>query len=200
MDLLNVTYRDADPTDALEIAQLIRFASGEIIDFLFQPLPKKITVDQIIASMVGLENNILSYRNVEVAYGNGDVIGVANSYPAIEDKITEEMRQLFPPDRLAILQIFYQAKVEDSWFLNALAVKSQYQHQGIGTSLLWRTKQKAWESGFSTLSLVTQSDNLGAIRLYQKNGFREVEKIVIPPHLGVDDRLSFISMSCSVSI
>ncbi|MDF2211061.1 GNAT family N-acetyltransferase [Arthrospira platensis NCB002] len=101
---------------------------------------------------------------------------------------------------MAIIQAFNNAKVEGSWFLNILAVKSPYQQQGIGTSLLWRTKQKAWESGYSTLSLVTQSDNLTAIRLYQKNGFREVQNLVIPPHPQISDRLSYILMSCDLTI
>ncbi|EDZ94209.1 MAG: GNAT family N-acetyltransferase [Limnospira sp. PMC 1291.21] len=200
MDVLNVSYRAANPRDVLEIAPLIRLAAGEMMDFLLQPLHQQLTVEQILARMIQSETSVLSYQNIEVAYSHGRIIGMANSYPANADIITEEMKQLFKPDRLAIIEAFDNAKVEGSWFLNILAVKSPYQRQGIGTSLIWRTKQKAWESGFSTLSLVTQSDNLTAIRLYQKNGFREVKTLVIPPHPEISDRLSYILMSCDLTI
>ncbi|CDM95336.1 MULTISPECIES: GNAT family N-acetyltransferase [Limnospira] len=200
MDVFNVSYRAANPRDVLEIAPLIRLAAGEMMDFLLQPLHQQLTVEQILARMIQSETSVLSYQNIEVAYSHGRIIGMANSYPANADIITEEMKQLFKPDRLAIIEAFDNAKVEGSWFLNILAVKSPYQRQGIGTSLIWRTKQKAWESGFSTLSLVTQSDNLTAIRLYQKNGFREVKTLVIPPHPEISDRLSYILMSCDLTI
>ncbi|TVU53286.1 MAG: GNAT family N-acetyltransferase [Arthrospira sp. PLM2.Bin9] len=200
MDVLNVSYRAAHPRDALEIAQLTRLAAGEMMDFLLQPLHQQLTVDEILARMIQSETSVLSYQNIEVAYSHGRIIGMANSYPANLDIITEEMQGLFQPESLAIIQAFNNAKIDGSWFLNILAVKSPYQQQGIGTSLLWRTKQKAWESGYSTLSLVTQSDNLTAIRLYQKNGFREVQNLVIPPYPQVSDRLSYILMSCDLTI
>ncbi|BAI88892.1 GNAT family N-acetyltransferase [Arthrospira platensis] len=200
MDVFNVSYRAAHPRDVLEIAPLIRLAAGEMMDFLLQPLHQQLTVEQILARMIQSETSVLSSQNIEVAYSHGRIIGMANSYPANLDIITEEMQGLFQPESLAIIQAFNNAKVEGSWFLNILAVKSPYQQQGIGTSLLWRTKQKAWESGYSTLSLVTQSDNLTAIRLYQKNGFREVQNLVIPPHPQISDRLSYILMSCDLTI
>lgn len=200
MDVLNVSYRAANPGDALEITPLIRLAAGEMMDFLLRPLHQQLTVEEILARMIQSETSVLSYQNIEVAYSHGRIIGMANSYPANLDIITEEMKGLFENDSLAIIQAFNNAKINGSWFLNILAVKSPYQQQGIGTSLLWRTKEKAWESGYSTLSLVTQSDNLTAIRLYQKNGFREFQNIVIPPHPQISDRLSYILMSCDLTI
>jgi len=200
MDIPNVTYRVAEPSDAPEIAPLIGMASGGLIDFLFRSINSEFTVEESVALLVRSETGLLSYRNIEVACWNDRVVGMAHAYAGIHHRMTEEVKRTLPQNRLKVLKGFYQNPVPNSWFLNALGVRSEYRQQGIGTSLLWRTKQKAWQSGFATLTLIAWSDNRTALRLYHKNGFREVAQIPIPQHPEFSHSGSCVLMSCQISI
>lgn len=200
MDIPTFIYRASDPSDAPEIARLLRMASGGIVDFLFPASDTELTVEGSLATFLRSETGILSYRNVEVACWNDQIVGMVHSYAAAQHRMTEEMKGTLPKNRLEVLKAFYKTPIKNSWFLNALAVKSPYRKQGIGTSLLWRTKQKAWESGCTLLSTIAWSDNRAALRLYQKNGFREVKQIPVLQHPELSHCGSCVLMSCRILI
>ncbi|MEB3882916.1 GNAT family N-acetyltransferase [Lyngbya sp. CCY1209] len=157
-------------------------------------------MEESVASLVRAETGLLSYRNIEVACWRDRVVGVAHAYAGIHHRITEEMKRTLPENRLQVLEGFDRNLVQNSWFLNALGVRSEYRNQGIGTSLLWRTKQKAWQSGFATLSLIAGSDNRTALHFYHKNGCREVAQFSIPQHPEFSRSGSCVLMSCQISI
>src|SRR5262249_6484575 len=56
-----------------------------------------------------------------------------------------------------------------------IAVKSQYRHQGVGTSLFMTLLARAEQEGFSQVSLSVENDN-PARRLYTRFGFRPVKE------------------------
>jgi GNAT superfamily N-acetyltransferase len=58
----------------------------------------------------------------------------------------------------------------DEWTLVDLAVLPDYQNQGIGSVLMADLADQAERSG-ATVRLTVRSDNLGAQRLYFRNGF-----------------------------
>ena len=59
--------------------------------------------------------------------------------------------------------------------LVALAVGSGYRRRGIGAALVDASLEAAAAGGASRMWLVTTNDNLGALALYQRRGFRLVE-------------------------
>ncbi|MGC9527335.1 MAG: GNAT family N-acetyltransferase [Limnospira sp.] len=200
MDIPNVTYRVAEPGDAQEIARLLGMTSGGLIDFLFRSPNSESTLGESIAPLVRSETGLLSYRNIEVACWSDRAIGMAHGYASVHHHITEEMKQILSKNHLQVLEAFDQNPMKNSWFLNAFGVRAEYRKQGIGTSLLWRTKQKAWQSGFTTLSAIAGSDNRTALRLYHQNGFREVAQIPIPQHPEFYPGRSCVLMSCQIVI
>lgn len=56
-------------------------------------------------------------------------------------------------------------------YIEYVNVKDQYQHKGIGTSLLKEAFRLAQDEGCITISLFVKIDNLNAIRLYKSLGF-----------------------------
>ena len=75
--------------------------------------------------------------------------------------------------------IFYTLMMgsEDSVFVNELkiaplAVASDMRGRGIGTKLIGHVERYAREQGYRILSLDVVDTNTGALRLYQKLGFR----------------------------
>jgi ribosomal protein S18 acetylase RimI-like enzyme len=59
--------------------------------------------------------------------------------------------------------------------LAALAVARPHRNQGIGGQLVEAVTAATGAEGASTLWLLTTNDNLDALRLYQRHGFRIVE-------------------------
>ena len=124
-----------------------------------------------------------------VAANESDVVGMALSYPSSYHKITDEMRGFLPAERLERFKDFYSSRVENSLFLDALAVDATYRRQGIGTRLVELTKEKARKSGHAMLSLIAFADNSPALALYKILGFEVVQEIKLEgnefiPHQG----------------
>lgn len=60
--------------------------------------------------------------------------------------------------------------------LQGLEVDCQYRKQGIATSLISCVEQAALSRQFEYLSVMVELDNVPAINLYQKLGFREFKR------------------------
>lgn len=58
------------------------------------------------------------------------------------------------------------------YWLHSLAVRLLYRGMGIGEGLVQGVIEKAQGEGVKELSLLVRKDNYGAIRLYQKIGFK----------------------------
>jgi ribosomal protein S18 acetylase RimI-like enzyme len=61
-----------------------------------------------------------------------------------------------------------------SWYVNVLATFPAYRGRGWGTALLGQAERLAVSLGCPGLSLIVADDNVGARRLYERCGFREV--------------------------
>lgn len=196
---MNIDYRIGKKGDCPRIAALINIASGGVIEYLFYGLVPAQSPVEIIAYNLESDDEPYSYNNVIVAEENGQVVGMALSFPSEYHHITEEMAQFFPSDRLSRLRPFYTANVEQSLFLDALCVDEAYQKKGVGSHLIQRTKQKAHESGYQVLSLIVFNDNTKAQRVYQKNGFEVVEEISLDAHELIPHEGGCLLMKCDVS-
>ncbi|MEM8828393.1 MAG: GNAT family N-acetyltransferase [Cyanobacteria bacterium P01_G01_bin.19] len=186
--LNNVIFRPAYVKDASAIARLTIAASGGILEFLFAELVEAMTAEDILTVAITAEEGNLSYRNTLVAEKEASVIAIANSYSAVKHRITIEMRDFIPQERLVVLEDFFASRVNDSLFLNALSVKSEYRRQGIGKRLVEKVKQKARAEGFASVSLIVLTDNLPAISLYSSLGFEEIKQIEIVSHPSIAHR------------
>lgn len=177
-----IIFRDARKEDSRRIAELDNIASEGALDFLFHGLVPGMTPVQMVAN--GLENDHYphSYRSVIVAEHNSDVVGMSLSFPSRYHAITDELRSFLPPDRLEHFRDFFSSRVEDSYFLDALAVDERYRNRGIGTELVNVTAKRARKEGFKTLSLISFADNARALGLYRKIGFTMVKHIDLKPH------------------
>jgi ribosomal protein S18 acetylase RimI-like enzyme len=68
-----------------------------------------------------------------------------------------------------------ETSVPGSWLLLVIATYPEYRGRGYGALLMEHARQCAIRDGASEISLVTEDTNLGALRLYRRHGFREVE-------------------------
>ncbi|MBZ9655685.1 GNAT family N-acetyltransferase [Phyllobacterium lublinensis] len=68
------------------------------------------------------------------------------------------------------------ARDEDNDYISDLWVEPAVQGQGIGSSLLRAIKLAIAEAGYDKARISTHARNLGAIRLYRREGFEIVEQ------------------------
>ena len=67
----------------------------------------------------------------------------------------------------------------DRWAeLHELHVHPDYQDRGIGTRLVRAAIHQARDSGYRVMYLIAEEGNAPARRVYEKNGFREHNRIV----------------------
>lgn len=175
-------YRQGKKEDSSRIAELDNIASDGAIEFLFHDLIPNMSPEQIVASNLKNDSYPHSYRSTIIAEHKKEIIGMSLSFPGTFHRITKDMRDFFPEDRIRHFQHFFSAPVHDSYFLNALCVDKKFRKKGTGSKLIELTKTKAIKEGFNSLCLLVFKDNISAQKVYQKNGFEIVDKIELNPH------------------
>jgi len=192
-------FRPAEKKDCKKLAELINIASGGIVEYLFHDLVPGMTSVQVVAHNLESENSLYSYRSAVVAEEENDVIGMALSFPSSYHKITDTMRNFFPPDRIVHLRHFYASCVQDSWMLDALCVTESHRRRGIGEKLISLTKEKAVENGCRALSLIAFSDNILAISFYKRTGFEIVGRVELQGNDFIKHEGGCLLMKCEIA-
>ncbi|MGD2270819.1 MAG: GNAT family N-acetyltransferase [Desulfobacterales bacterium] len=192
-------YRPAKKQDSAKLAALIDIASDGVVKYLFHDLVPGMTPVQIIAHNLENDNYPHSYRSATVAVEETEVIGMALSYPSSYHTITDEMRSFLPADRLAHLSHFYSARIENSWYLDALCVVESHRRKGIGERLISLTKEKAIENGYHALSLIVFADNRLTIPAYERNGFEVMQKVELRGNEYIKHEGGCLLMKCEVN-
>ena len=195
---MDIIYRGARKQDCATLAEFVCIAAGGVMDFLFHELIPGMMPLEIERKSLENEEMPRSYKNTIVAEKGGTLVGGALSIPSSYHRITEEMREFFPEDRMAHMEHFFSSRVENSLLLDALCVDENCRGQGIGTKLISLTRQKAIDAGFKRLSLIVFADNTNARRLYEHSGFEVVEKIELKPHALIPHEGGCLLMRCEV--
>src|SRR6266581_1304265 len=82
-------------------------------------------------------------------------------------------------DLCRIYPMFFVDTAVERWAeLDELHVHPGYQGRGIGTRLVRSAVREARAAGFAVMYLVAEASNVSARRVYEKNGFREHNRIV----------------------
>jgi len=118
----------------------------------------------------------VSYRNAVVAEVDGRVAVMMLAYrlPEHSDVNLDELPEILRP--LEELEL----KVPGTFYVNALAAYPEY--RGLGTKLLEAAPALASEAGCEELSLEVFEGNEGAVRLYERHGYREIARLPVVPH------------------
>jgi N-acetylglutamate synthase-like GNAT family acetyltransferase len=80
---------------------------------------------------------------------------------------------------LAGLLIIYP--VENSLYIDTIAVNPAYQKHGLGKRLLTFAEQKAREVGLNKLTLITNAKQISNQEYYRKNGYIETHRTTLEP-------------------
>ncbi|MEQ9330515.1 GNAT family N-acetyltransferase [Thalassobaculum sp.] len=177
-----VRMRCATAADAPEIARLIAIAGGGIPTWLWSRMAQDGEDPLAVgAARVARPDTTFSYRNAVLAEQAGQVAGMMLGYwldgssPGAVANLGDLPALLRPIAEL-------ERQVTGSFYINVLAVFDGYRDYGIGTRLLQAAASRATALGCTQLSAQTFSRNIGAVRLYERNGFRILDSRRIEPH------------------
>lgn len=161
--------RRAMPTDAKNLASLINLAGEGIPNWLWN----QACVEGQTPLEVGIERakrktGGFSYKHALIAERNGQSKGMVLSY-AIDEEPSENLDDL--PAPIAPFVALEKLSV-GTWYINALAVFGEAQGQGIGSRLLMAAEDVAHSAGFTEMSIQVYGQNIGAVRLYERHGYK----------------------------
>lgn len=172
-----IELQQASSSDALSVADLMIEAFPDkfgpilgdavepVLHELFEALPIQLTTNTTLAYIedepVGL---------IRFGYGTSpfmvNVVRVVRACRrhfglrvAIDRYLKLMILELDPP------------RPSEELYLKTIGVSEPARGQGVGTRLVEHAEARAHELGYSAMSLLVMSDNLGAIRLYQRLGF-----------------------------
>lgn len=186
---LEAPFRSATIDDCYKIAELFDIASDGVAKYIWSRLAPDypdLTLIEIGAKRYASDQSVFSYKNCTVAERNGEVIGMMVTFPIPDSEESKDNVDTTPksaepasePDVLAP----YSLEAPGTWYLCALALFSEYRGQGLGTQFLSIARQQAQEKGFKELSLLAFEQNTRVVKLYERNGFKVVDRSAVVPH------------------
>lgn len=118
---------------------------------------------------------------------NNNIYGVIDAYPSDNEKKTDEFNRIIRKhlkyfDMIKFLIRLrrgekYFVKPKDSYHISIIAVFNEYRRKGIGGKLISHIEGLAKKEGYKSLYLEVQSNNLPAIKMYEKHGFAKVKEL-----------------------
>ena len=104
------------------------------------------------------DGNRFSYQNIQVADLTSEVVGLVLSFGG-----RDEARL-----NAAIGSWLEQEAQDDEWYVDALAVFSDWGRKGIGTRLLQHAEQQARQLHYAKIALNVAQENTQALALYTR--------------------------------
>ena len=163
--------RPATKRDALHMAALADIAGHGMPSWVWSQAGEKgQSVIEVGRARAMRDEGGFSYRNAHMLEVDGEVAGMVLGYRQPETMETGDTSGIHEVFR-ALTEL--EAEAPGSWYLNILGVFPEYRGRGFGTQLLKLAHTLAQTAGAAQMSLIVESENEGAWRLYERSGYRE---------------------------
>ena len=166
-------FRRATSDDAGALAEFVELASEGLAVYLWSTIAAGGRDPwEIGRARVRAETNPVFYGNAIVTDLAGQPAAGMISYPADRKAgpVSDELPALLVP----LQELMNEAT--DTWYVHVLAAYAQYRGRGLGTAFLALADRLAASAGRAGLSLIVSDTNVGARRLYESCGYREVAR------------------------
>ena len=176
IDLSQIEFRPAKKSDCPTIASLYSISSDGVADYIWtklaQPGENLLDVGQ---RRYEKENSLFSYQNCTLAILDKTIVGMLVAFPMVVDETAE-------PEEDPVLAPYSKLEENNSYYICGVALFPEYRNRGIGTRLMNLAETHSVTKGFTKLSLIVFEQNIGAKRLYDRLGYREIAREPIFPH------------------
>ena len=177
---MNLSIRPADPDDAVLASRLIYLSMNELADYLFGGI--NLSVDEILSGLFSASGNRFSCEISDIAECDGETTGLLVSFPGWEISRRNiwtgvELFKLYGLTNF--MRLFMRAlsiaqgeeSRRDEYYLANMAISPDFQGRGIGSGLLTHAERKAKDTGLKKCSLIVDTENSSARRLYERFGY-----------------------------
>lgn len=174
---MKVKIEIATPDMASHIASLIMEAmSPECCQNIAGPKHTLVDFHRMMTRLVEEDDSQYSYQNTLVAYAsNGILAGICVAY---EGAKLHQLRRRFIEAAQEFLGIDYTGMLDETedgeFYIDSLAVSSNFRGKGIATELLKAAIAKGTELEIPAVGLLVDKGNSKAEALYAKLGFEYV--------------------------
>ncbi len=173
---------DINKNDLNKVSELIYETELDV----FKPLlgEDKNKALENIEKLVKSENNLFGHENIHVVSDeNGNVLAILLSFCGRETNLWADFKAFFKilnfieflelmVKGIAINELLTSEVGPDDYYLSNIAVDPLYRGQGIGTYILENAFKLAEDKGCRRVILDVTLGNEGALKLYEKFGFK----------------------------
>ena len=170
-------------------------AEGGVAEALFEGLDQ--SVEEIIETELANPNITAYYKNYWVVLYHDEIAGGLLAFPW-NDYETDSHNPLVPEERYLIEEPFENFEAPGKYHIAELSVYPEFARQGIGSVLLVLARELAIERSYTELSLMVFAENTGAISLYEKHGYQEVDRRPVNSHPRRIYSGEVLLMSCQI--
>jgi ribosomal protein S18 acetylase RimI-like enzyme len=181
-----------------EVTQLIQIrmmAEGGFAEALFEGLDQ--SIEELIETELSNPKLTTYYKNFWVALNHEEIVGGLLAFPW-NDFENDSHNPLVPEERYLIMEPFDAFEAPGTYYIHALSVFPEFTRRGIGSVLLGLARKLAIERSFNELSLMVFAENTGAISLYKKHGYQEVDRRPVNSHPRRIYSGDVLLMSCQI--
>lgn len=176
--------RFARKEDAAEIAPLILVILKDMELPLLDEHSEREVLD-ILEEAIADPDYRYGYKRGLVYEQEGKVAGIAFGYPEEDEPIIDKpLRNVMKNHGLnENTQLFIDPETfENEWYLDSISVNEKYRGLGIGSKLLNALPQLAMKENKKIIGLNVDKANKEAKKLYLRQGFKDVDEIIISDH------------------
>ncbi len=171
-----INFRQAVKEDSADIARLFLISSDGLAEYIWSKIAEPgETVLEAGTRRYAREGVAFSYENCLIAEKDGAIIGMAHSFEEVEVPDAE-------PTSDPVLKPYSELEDYGSLYLSGLAVVEQHRNAGIGLALMEAVNQRAKNLSLPRISLIVFERNEGALRLYRRLGYQELDRRSVVPH------------------
>jgi ribosomal protein S18 acetylase RimI-like enzyme len=127
------------------------------------------------------DEGAFTWRNAVVAEVGGDVAGALVGYKIADIADPRDLEEA-PPIVRPLAEL--EAEAPGHWYVNVLAVFPEYRGQGIGGALLRHADALGKATAPAGMAVIVASENEGAVRLYERTGYRPKARRPMVPFPG----------------
>ena len=176
-----MTLRQAIAGDTRHLAQFAIMAHGGCNEALYDGLFPHQSIESVIEPGYSRSGTTTFYKNHWIAAESGQVAGGMHAF-AFDVWADDPPDPRIPEEHYAVLQPFANLPASGTYHVNALSVYPEFCRKGIGASLLSLACEHGREKGFAEISLYVFAQNVGAVALYEKSGFKIVGREPVVEH------------------
>ncbi|HEX9791147.1 MAG TPA: GNAT family N-acetyltransferase [Kiloniellales bacterium] len=181
--LLKPPFRWAKPEDCYDIAELFSISSGGVADYVWSTLGiPDLSLLEIGEQRYAREDTEFSYQNCVVAEIDDELAGMMVSFQIEKSEAEPAGPAASAGGEPDVLAPYRDLEVPGSYYICGVALLPRYQGQGLGTRMCEIAKNLARARNCGELSLLVFEQNMGAVRLYERLGFKEIDRRAVVPH------------------